>query len=76
MLVALSMRFYFNLAKGDQRIFDRAGLELTHEAVMSPSVFQIVRRIWPGTTDATGWEGWSVEIVDSDGHLMRVIALV
>ena len=35
----------------------------------------VVREMWPGTADRDAWAGWSVEIVDAHGHVVRVLAL-
>ena len=69
-------RFYFHLAKDSQRIIDRTGVELDREAVMSSSVHQIEKRVWPGTAELDGWDGWTIEIFDADGRLVRALAIL
>jgi hypothetical protein len=72
----MSSRFYFHLVKGQQRIPDRFGVELSYEAVISSRALEVARDIWPGTMDdQVAWQGWSIEIVDSAGQVVRVIAL-
>jgi hypothetical protein len=67
-------RFYFHIAKGSARITDRIGAELREETLMSSSMLKVVRNRWPGT-DIGPWKGWSVEITDEDGRVVRTIAL-
>ena len=69
-------RFYFHLVRGQERIVDRAGLELRREVVMSAAVMEKVKERWPGTADIDDWEGWSVEIVDAAGRIVRSLALL
>ena len=68
-------RFYFHLVKGENRIVDRVGTELCREVAMSPAIVESVREIWPGTADRNAWEGWSVEIVDATGRVIRTVTL-
>jgi hypothetical protein len=68
-------RYYFHLARGQQRLFDRFGAVLSEEAVMSPAALDVAKEIWPGVSDSREWAGWSIEIVDPDGRVVRVIAL-
>jgi hypothetical protein len=68
-------RYYFDLVKGNLRIPDRTGVDATLEMVMSPEANRIVRDIWPGTADLREWNGWSVEIIDTEGRVVRVMAL-
>jgi hypothetical protein len=63
------------LAKGQQRLFDRFGAALSEEAVMSPAALDVAKEIWPGISDGQEWAGWSIEIVDPNGRVVRVIAL-
>jgi hypothetical protein len=74
---ALTMpsRFYFHLVKQDQRITDRTGIELEEGTVMSRAMLKVVRTRWPGTSDVDAWKGWSVEIADEQGRIVRTIAL-
>jgi hypothetical protein len=63
------------LVNGQVRVRDRIGLELREESVMSRAVEKIIKERWPGTNDAGPWRGWSVEIVDTDGGIVRTVAL-
>jgi hypothetical protein len=74
--VAMTARFHFNLVRGHVRIVDRTGLEVRRDEVMSSAVYGMIRKIWPGTADRNGWGGWSVEVMDAEGTVVRVIALV
>lgn len=69
-------RFYFHLVRGKDRIIDRTGMELRREVVISPAVIAKVKERWPGAADLEDWEGWSVEIVDAAGDIVRTIALL
>ena len=68
-------RYFFHLVKGPQRIDDRMGVELHQEAVASAAVLDVVHEIWPGTADRRAWTGWSVQIVDPHGILVRLLPL-
>jgi hypothetical protein len=67
-------RYYFHLVRGSRRIEDRTGIDLRDDAVMSVDVEMIMQGVWPGTTEG-GWDGWSVEVVDQTGRIVRTIAL-
>jgi hypothetical protein len=69
-------RYFFHLVKGHQRIADRVGAVVSPEVVMSPSVLDVARGIWPALGNPTAWAGWSIEIHDETGNVVRVIALV
>jgi hypothetical protein len=71
----VSRFYYFHLVNGHVRVRDRIGLELREESVMSRAVEKIINARWPGTNDAGPWRGWSVEIVDTDGRIVRTVAL-
>jgi hypothetical protein len=68
-------RFFFHLIKGRQRIVDRIGILMPPEAVTSPSVLEAAKDIWPGIDDRVAWAGWSIEICDAQGNVVRVVAL-
>jgi hypothetical protein len=53
----------------------RIGLELREESVMSRAVERIIKERWPGTNDAGPWRGWSIEMVDTEGGIVRTVAL-
>jgi hypothetical protein len=72
----VNTRFYFHLAKGEQRLFDRFGVELLREEVTTQAALAVAKEIWPGVSNTEGWAGWSIEVVDSDGRVVRVVALV
>jgi hypothetical protein len=74
--LSVKTRFYFHLAMGEQRLFDRFGVELSPEDVMTPAALAVAKEIWPGLRDSEVWAGWSIEVVDSDGRVVRVIALL
>jgi len=65
-------RFYFHLVRRHERIVDRIGMTLSRETVMSEAVIDKVNERWPGTVDLGDWEGWSVEIVDAEGEIVRM----
>jgi hypothetical protein len=67
-------RFYFHLVSGSRRIVDHTGIDLHDDTVMSLDVEMIMRGVWPGTAEG-GWDGWSVEVVDRTGRIVRTIAL-
>jgi uncharacterized protein DUF6894 len=67
-------RFYFHLVSGRRRIVDRTGLELDNGSIMSVDVEMVVKEVWPGTGEG-GWEGWSLEIADEAGRIVRTVAL-
>ena len=68
-------RYFFHLVKGPQRIDDWLGVELREETVTSSAVLDAVREVWPGTADKRAWAGWSVQIVDATGHVVRLLPL-
>ena len=68
-------RYFFHLVKGPQRIDDWLGVEVREEVITSSAVLDAVREIWPGTADRNAWAGWSVQIVDSQGRVVRLLPL-
>jgi hypothetical protein len=72
---APTARYFFHLVKGPQRIDDWLGVQLREEVVTSPAVLDAVREVWPGTADERAWAGWSVQIVDSHGRVIRLLPL-
>jgi len=68
-------RFFFHLVRGQERIADRMGLELRDQGVMSPAMLHVIHEVWPGTAEAGTWAGWSVEIANAQGHVVRVLPL-
>ena len=68
-------RFYFHIVKGNVRVADRVGFELREETMNSNEVFKAIKERWPGTSDFATWRGWSVEIVDAQGALVRTVPL-
>ena len=68
-------RYFFHLVKGPQRIDDWLGVELREEVITSSAVLDAVREVWPGTADQRAWAGWSVQIVDSTGRVVRLLPL-
>jgi hypothetical protein len=73
--VAMPTRFHFHLVRGAQRIADPTGIELRDEVLCSPAVFDVVKKIWPGTVDTDEWLGWSIEVTDPEGRVVRTITL-
>ena len=71
----MASRFFFHLIKGQQRIPDRIGAVVSPDVVTSPSVLDVAKDIWPGIGDPVAWAGWSIEICDANGTVVRVIAL-
>jgi hypothetical protein len=74
---ATPTRFYFHLVRGPLRILDHVGVALSDDVVMSAAAFHMARDVWPDTRDdRDAWKGWSVEIVDANGRVVRMIELV
>jgi hypothetical protein len=71
----MKSRFFFHLSKGEQRLIDRMGFELTEEMALSRAVLKIIVGRWARMTDVSLWQGWSVEIVDAAGRTVQIIAL-
>jgi len=74
--VAMPTRFHFHLVRGHERIADPTGIELRDEVLTSPAVFDVVKKIWPGTAESTEWLGWSIEVTDPEGRVVRTIMLL
>src|SRR5262249_60605114 len=74
--LAMISRFYFHLISGRTRIADRVGIEAREDAVMSDAVFRVIAERWPGTSDGSIWNGWIVEMADSDGRILRTVSIV
>jgi hypothetical protein len=70
----MGARFYYFWLT-DSTGQDRIGLELREESVMSRAVEKIIKERWPGTNDAGPWRGWSIEMVDTEGGIVRTVAL-
>ena len=75
-LVAMPTRFHFHLVRGHERIVDPTGIELREDVLHSPAVFDAVKKVWPGTADSAEWLGWSIEVTDPDGRIVRTITLM
>jgi hypothetical protein len=73
--VTMANRFYFHLVSANVRVADRVGIEVREETVMSRSVFKLIRDRWPGTGDIGKWRSWSVEIVNAEEQVVRVVSL-
>lgn len=68
------MRCYFNLADGQEMIWDREGLELSDLAGLEARVVKaIVEAAQEVGSDA--FEGWRLEVADSAGAVLMVIPL-
>jgi hypothetical protein len=74
--VAMTSRFFFHLVRGPVRIVDRTGTELKSEVLMRPAVFDVVKDRWPGIFEDNEWQGWTVEITDAEGRIVRTISLL
>jgi hypothetical protein len=74
--VVMPTRFHFHLVRGHERIADPTGIELRDELLTSPAIFDAVRKVWPGTTDSAEWQGWSIEVTDPEGRIVRTITLL
>lgn len=72
-MLAMTIRFYFHLTRGNERIVDRVGMKLPRSVVVSPAVMEKVKERWPGTADLQEWQGWTVEIVDAEGRVVRTV---
>jgi hypothetical protein len=73
---AVASRFFFHLIKGQQRIPDRVGAVVAPDIVMSASVLNVAQDVWPGLGNPAAWAGWSIEICDANGNVVRVISVV
>ena len=69
-------RFYFHLVRGPARITDRTGMEVDGALLMLPVVFDLVTERWPGVADSSDWQGWTVEISDQYGQVVRTVSLL
>jgi hypothetical protein len=69
-------RFHFHLVRGHERIADPVGIDLQEEVLRSPAIFDVVKQIWPGTADSAEWQGWSIEVTDPEGRVVRTITLL
>jgi hypothetical protein len=74
--LAMPTRFHFHLVREHERIVDPTGVELRDDVVHSPAIFDAVKKIWPGIAESTEWLGWSIEVTDSDGRIVRTITLL
>jgi hypothetical protein len=74
--VTMPTRFHFHLVRGHERIADPVGVDLREEVLHSPAIFDVVKKIWPGTADSAAWQGWSIEVTDSEGRVVRTITLL
>jgi hypothetical protein len=74
--VAMPTRFHFHLVRGHERIADPTGVELREDVLHSPAIFDAVKKIWPGTADSPEWVGWSIEVTDPGGRVVRTITLL
>jgi len=70
----MQSRFFFHLVQRTRRIVDRSGIAFDEDAVMSLDVELVMQCVWPGTAEA-GWDGWSIEVVDQTGRMIRTIPL-
>jgi hypothetical protein len=75
-MLMMTSRFFFHLVRGDTRINDRTGIELCGDALKLPAVFDIVKDRWPGIDESAEWQGWTVEIADAEGHIVRTVSLL
>lgn len=73
--LAMPTRYYFHLVRGHERIADPTGVELRSEVLTSPAIFDVVKKTWPGTADSSEWHGWSIEVTDPAGQVVRTITL-
>ena len=74
--VVMPTRFHFHLVRGHERIADPTGIELRDEILKSPAIFDAVKKVWPGTFESSGWVGWSIEVTDPEGRVVRTITLL
>jgi hypothetical protein len=75
-MLLMTTRFYFHLVRGETRINDRTGIELCGDALNLPAVFDFVKERWPGIDETAEWQGWTVEIADSEGRIVRTVSLL
>jgi hypothetical protein len=72
----MTTRYYFHLVRGESRIVDRTGVDLCSDALTLPTVFDVVKERWPGVAEMGEWQGWTVEIVDPEGRIVRTVSLL
>jgi hypothetical protein len=75
-VLAMPTRYYFHLVRGHERIADPTGIELRDEVLRSPAIFDVVKKTWPGTAESAEWRGWSIEVTDPAGRVVRTITLL
>jgi hypothetical protein len=69
-------RYYFNIVRGVERIVDANGIELLNDelaAVAWPDLLEEIRSEEPDLFQEH--EGWSLEIVDTNGRVIRLVPL-
>jgi hypothetical protein len=75
-MLIMTTRFFFHLVRGNTRINDRTGVELASDVLSLPAVFDAVKERWPGVAEATEWQGWTIEIADTEGQIVRTVSLL
>ena len=70
-------RYYFNLLDGRERIIDPDGVDLGTDQFPVEHVLRVLEELRaeedPGVVDE--WHGWRLEIVDTRGRRVHVVAL-
>ncbi len=70
-------RYYFHLSRGEERITDDQGIELQPEQVRTQALLQILQdlRMTERPDLVEEWRGWSLEITDAAGQVVRIIPI-
>lgn len=75
-MLIMTTRFFFHLVRGPTRINDRTGIEVCSDLLKLPVVFDIIKDRWPGIDESAEWQGWTVEISDPEGRIVRTVSLL
>jgi hypothetical protein len=73
---ASSMRYFFNLASDYGTIPDDIGMEATDcDCAIAGAHSAIKELANESPTSARNWEGWRLEIIDENSHVVKIIIL-
>jgi hypothetical protein len=70
-------RYYFNLARGGERITDDEGVELQPNDLQHDVMLRVVQSLQSseGSDLVEGWRGWSLEVTGGSGDVVQIIPL-
>lgn len=69
-------RYYFNIVRGVERIVDANGIELLNDELAAVAWTELLDEIRVEEPDLfQEHEGWSLEIVDTDGRIVQLVPL-